>query len=312
MDAMMTAVNAVVPYLIYLMLGSFFRRTNVTDEPFLKKLNSWVFLAIFPITMFANTHKLKFEFASAIKVITVGGILIALLITCSVLVINRLNMDNSRRGVIAQGMYRSNTVLFALGLAESVLGEEGAALAAVTVALFVPIYNVIAIVMLESYRGGKTDAKSLVKKILKNPLFMGAAAGVLFSLTGFVLPEVLESTISKLSGMATPLALIALGGTMKMSSIKKDMRVIAIVSELKMVIVPAIVASVCVLTGMTSVETFVVFILFATPIAVSSYPMAVNMGGDGDLAGELVAVTTIVSVVTLFGWITVLRMLAVI
>lgn len=307
MDAMITAINAVLPYLIYLILGVIFCKTGVMDEPFLNKLNQAVFRALFPITLFANTHKLKFDLASCSKVILTAGSLIVLLLVLSVVAVGKFEKENSRRGVIVQAMYRSNTLLFALGLAESIFGAEGAGLASVSIAFFVPLYNVLAIVILETYRGGKTDAKSLVKKVLQNPLFVGAITGLLFSFTGITLPEVFETTISKLSGMSTPLALIVLGGTMHLTSIRKNMKCISVVAALKMIVYPALVAAVCAMVKLSPVELFVVFILFATPVAVSSYPMAQNMGGDGELAGELVVMTTIASVLTLFGWITFLR-----
>ena len=312
MDAMNTAVNAVLPYMIYLVFGWILRTAGIMDEPFLKKLNQAIFLSLFPITMFSNTHNLSLDFASCSRVLLTGLACLASVIALSVLLTGFFVKENSRRAVIVQALYRSNALLFALGLAESIFGSEGSALASIAVAVFVPIYNVVAIIVLESFRGGKTDVRSLTGKVLKNPLFLGAAAGLAWSLTGIALPSVIESTMSKLSGMSTPLALMILGGTMHLSSVKKNFKAISTVVILKMILIPAAVTAICSMLGLTSVELFVVFVLFATPVAVSSYPMAQNMGGDGELAGELVVMTTLASVITLFGWIMILRSAALI
>ena len=68
-------------------------------------------------------------------------------------------------------------------------------------------------------------------------------------------------------------------------------------------IIPSIIMMLAVKLQFRPVECFVLFAMFATPVAAASYPMAQNMGGDGELAGELVVASTVVSVVTIFLWI---------
>lgn len=163
--------------------------------------------------------------------------------------------------------------------------------------------------VLEYYRGGSNSVPALARKIVTNPLFLGAMVGLAFSLLGMRLPQAVESTVSKLSALTTPLAMVILGGTIHASGVMRDMRTISWVLVAKMLLIPAVAVAACVAAGLPQLETFVCFIMFGTPISSNAYTMSQNMGGDGELAGELMAISTSVSLVTLFVWIFALRSL---
>lgn len=137
-------------------------------------------------------------------------------------------------------------------------------------------------------------------------------AGLAFSFAGLHLPDALESSVSKLSAVTTPLAMIILGETIHVSGVVRDLKAIAATLATKMLVLPAVAVIACKLLGLTQLETFVCFTIFATPIAASAYTMSQNMGGDGELAGELVAISTVMSLGTLFTWIYLLRSMSVI
>lgn len=127
--------------------------------------------------------------------------------------------------------------------------------------------------------------------------------GLAFAAFTIQLPDVIEKTVGTLSSLTTPLALIVLGGTTRLGSIKKNMKYLLPVLSFKMLVFPMITILIGRFIGLGSIELFVYFILFATPVAVSSFSMAANMGGDSELAGEFVSVSTVASVMTLFCWI---------
>ena len=273
--AFVVAVNAVTPFLVYLTLGWFARKSGLVREPFLQEMNQFVFRCFFPITMFYNTHAIQVSFSDSSQLIVVCAGLLVLVVALSVAIVPRLVQENARRGVI--------------------------------IAIFVPVYNVLAIIVLESYRGGASDVRMLVRRVLTNPLFVGGMAGLAFSFAGLHLPDALESSVAKLSAVTTPLAMIILGGTIRFSGVVRDRMAIVATLGIKMLVLPAVAVAICALLGMTQLETFVCFTMYATPVAASAYTMSQNKGGDGELAGELVAISTVVSLGTLFVWIVVLR-----
>ena len=107
--------------------------------------------------------------------------------------------------------------------------------------------------------------------------------------------------------MATPLSLFVLGGTLHLSDMWKNAIPLAIGTGLKLVMVPSLLCLAMAQLGFRGSEFFVVFCMFATPVAAASYPMAQSMDADSDLAGEYVVITTVLSIATIFFWILVLK-----
>jgi predicted permease len=303
MTSFVISINAVLPFLVYLGFGFSIKKLGLADEAFLNHLNKVVFSALFPFTMFYNIHNLSINLNDCLLLVLLCITTLAAVILLSFVIVCALVKENAKRGVIIQAIYRSNIVLYALPLTENLFSQKGAAFASILVAICVPIYNVVAIIILEYFNGKTAGIKSLISKVLHNPLFQGAAVGILFAAFHIQLPDSLENTVKTISGLTTPLALMVLGGTTKLSSIKNHIKYLVPVLTFKMLILPAITLFIGSRLGLDSVELFIYFILFATPIAVGSYSMAENMGGDGKLAGEFVSISTVISIITLFLWI---------
>ncbi len=307
MENLMIATNAVIPFVIYILLGAIAKKLGAVKEDFLRELNTVVFHVFFPFIMFNNLYDVDF---GLLKDAGYVGFAIAATLTVILLaffLVPLFEKDDRRKGVITQAIFRSNSVLYAIPLAGSVCGELGATMASIVVAFVVPIYNITSVAILEYYRGGKVSYGKLLRNILKNPLIIGAIAGILFNLLPVRMPSVLVDPIAQLCNMATPLSLFVLGGTLHISDIRKNKVPLAVGITLKLLLVPTLLVTLMSLMGYRGNELFVVFCMFATPVAAASYPMAQSMGADADLAGEYVMISTVLSIGTIFCWILVLR-----
>ena len=307
MENLIVATNAVIPFMVYILLGAFSKKMGLVKESFLKELNGVVFKVFFPFIMFNNLYDVDFGKLNGAKYVGFAVIATLFVIIGSFLLVPLFSKDNRRKGVITQAIFRSNSVLYAIPLAQSVFGPEGATMASIVVAFVVPIYNIASVAILEYYRGGKVSYGKLFVNILKNPLIIGAIAGVLFNMLPVTMPECLVLPISELCNMATPLSLFVLGGTLHLSNMKKNLVPLATGTMLKLILVPSILSVIMANIGFRGNEFFVVFVMFATPVAAASYPMAQSMDADADLAGEYVVITTVLSIATIFCWILVLK-----
>ena len=303
MDSFFIALNAVIPFMVYLAWGFIMRRAGVTDEAFLKKLNNVVFKAFFPFIMFWNIYKIDPDLKLDFSFVLIGCGLVLITIILLMIIAPRFIKDRSKAGTVIQAIYRSNCMLYALPLTVNVFGESGSASAVMMLALVIPIYNVSAVIILEHFSGKASSPAKLAKDVVTNPLLIGAAVGLLFHLLRIQLPGAVESPISAFNAMSTPIALFVLGGTLRFTEIGKNKVYLFWGIMMKMVILPAIVIAITALTPLSPVQRFVIFSVFGTPVAASSYPMAQNMGGDGELAGQYVVISTVLSVFTLFLWI---------
>ena len=227
---------------------------------------------------------------------------LAVILIVSILV-PRFIVDRRKIPVVVQGIFRSNAVLFAIPLAINLFGDEAASLAGIVITIIVPVYNVVAVVLLEYYRGANISVPGLIKKILTNPLVDGAVIGILLHELHVVLPTWLMTPVRGIVNATTPLALIILGATLRFAAVRRNLRLVLPTTMIKLVGLPAIMLVFAKLLRMDPIHLFVFFTLFATPNAVSTFTMSAAMGADGELASHYVMISTVLSGFTLFLWI---------
>lgn len=240
MDGFSIAAKAVIPFVVYIGFGMGVRRTGLVDEPFLRKLNSVIFYCFYPIVSFCNIYgaggdgiRLQFLALVAASVLVCIGL--------CMLAVPRFIKAPAQQGVVVQALYRSNILLFALPLVQSLFGEYASAAAGVMVTIVVPLYNVMAVIVLGILpRLPRPKLVPLLKKIFTNPLILGALAGGAFTMLGVRIPSVLEAPIRQLSALTTPLALFVLGGTLQFSSIREHLSCLTATLACKLLVFPAV------------------------------------------------------------------------
>lgn len=310
MENFRISLDAIIPFLLYLAFGYLSRRAGVFDEEFANRLNRVVFRLFFPFLTFYNIYSANMSAVPSVTLLAavIIGILGLILLLCWL--VPRFVPDRPRAGVMVQGIYRSNVLLYGLPLTINLFGQESAPMAAMIVTICITIYNISAVLVLEWFGGeSRSDPKQLALACCKNPLLQGAALGLLFFALGIHIPAPVEKFVSAFSNMTTPLALFILGATLHFPAIRKNAKYIISVLGIKMLLLPAIVLPLGIALGLSGLELFLLVMVFATPIATASYPMAQNMGCDGELAGQLVMLSTVVSLFTLFFWIYLMKSL---
>ena len=303
LESFRVAFGAVAPFLILLGIGSLIIRFRVADRPFMNRLNTLNFKVAFPFMMFNNIYNANPEDMPSLKLILTGVLSVLLLILLLMLVVPRLVRENPRRGVIIQAIFRSNFVIYGLPLTLSVFGSEKSSVVGMMVLIMVSLFNASSVVILEIFRGQKVHPGRLLIGLVKNPLLQGCAVGLIFYLFRWKLPSWLQSPVSSLAGMATTLALLTLGASLRFEDLRANRRIISWVLLIRLVLLPLVMVAFSWLIGLRGVELFLILMIFGTPIATSSYPMAQNMGGDGQLAGQLVFTSTVLSLFTIFCFI---------
>lgn len=304
MESFFVAINAVIPFFCYITLGYVMKIRGVVKEEFLQKLNQMVFKVLYPFMTFYNIYKADADSLPRPLLLIFAGVSILVVEAAMILIVPRIVKENPRRGVIIQAIFRSNFVLFGLPLTISVFGDSASSVAAMLVTVVVTIYNITSVFILEMFNGEeKTSLKHTLITVAKNPLLQGAVTGLLFFALGIHLPKSLVTPIAAFADMTSPLALFVLGGTLQFNAIQKNLKYLVPTLTTKLIVLPAIIITVAYGVGLRDLELFLLIAIYATPVAAASYPMAQNMGGDGELAGQLVVISTAVSIVTLFLWI---------
>lgn len=310
MENLIISINVVLPLFFCMALGYFLKRIKMCDEATLKSINKLCFKVFLPIYLFKSVYSTDLSAAFNGKLILFAVIALLAWFGVLILVVPRIEKENAKRGVMIQGMFRSNFVLFGLPVATSLCGEENIGATSLLIGIVVPIFNILAVVTLEIFRGGKPSVKKMFKGIITNPLIIASALGIVLYFGEIKLPYAVEKTITDLGRVATPLALLALGGEFKFSKVKGDLKQLVISVMGKLVFSPLIMVVIGIMLGFRKEMLVPVLLMFGAPTAVSSYTMAQQMGGDDDLAGEIVVFTTGMSILTIFLWVFTLKQFA--
>ena len=189
--------------------------------------------------------------------------------------------------------------IIGIALAQSLMGAEGVASMSIVVTFLVPTYNVLAIIALELCRGNQVSIKKLILSMAKNPLIMGAAAGVLCVALGVKLPGSVERAVSGLGSTASIITMVALGATFEFGKLRENAPILTKLALLRLVLSPALVIAL----GFRGNDLAIVMLCAASPIATSSYPMSLVYDSDDVLTGQLVVTTSLFCCLTLFLWI---------
>ena len=212
MESLLVALNAVIPFLCYISFGYIVRMKKIVSESFLQQLNQMVFRLFYPCMTFYNIYKADAESLPRPVLLIFVGASILILEAILILVVPRFVLENPKRGVVIQGIFRSNFVLFGLPLTISVFGDSAASVAAMVVTVVVTIYNTTSVVILEMFNtNGKINVKNIAFNVIKNPLLQGAVIGLVFFLLGIHVPESIVTPIAAFSDATSPLALFVLG-----------------------------------------------------------------------------------------------------
>ena len=309
MENLIISLNVVLPLFLLIALGYGLKKIRMYDTSTLKTMNKLVFKVFLPVYLFYSIYSKDLSAAFDLKVILFAIVSLLIWFLFLMLWIPRFEKENAKRGVMIQAMFRSNFALFGLPVAISLCGEDKIGTTSLLLGIVVPIYNVLAVITLEFFRGGKPSAKKILIGIAKNPLIIASVLGVVVYLLKIEIPYAIEKTIIDVGKIATPLALIALGGEFTFSKVKGDLKQLVVSVVGKLVICPLFIVTGAILLGFRNEVLVPILLMAGAPTAVSSYTMAQQMGGDGELAGEVVVFTTGISIFTIFVWVFVLKQL---
>ncbi|MBQ3421990.1 MAG: AEC family transporter [Romboutsia sp.] len=307
MENLILSFNIVLPIFLILSLGYLLKKLKILDELTTKNMNSVNFKVFLPLLLFYNVYKTDLSVVFNPKLLIFSIISVILVFLLLFIIIPLLEKDNRKRGVIIQGIFRSNFVIFGVPVCEALFGQNATGVASMLIAIVVPLFNFLAVICLEIYRGGNINFKKIIKGIITNPLIIASIIGLFFIYFKIKLPTPIEKTINDISKIATPLAFILLGSSFTFSAFSVYIKQLSITILGKLIIVPGIVLYIAALLGFRNIELTCLLSVFASPTAVSSYTMAEQMDGDSILAGQIVVLTSIISIITVFLWIFILK-----
>lgn len=313
MTNFMLAFQVVFPMLVMIGVGILIRRVGLVDQPTARKIdnvNFWVFLPCLLFDNIYNTDPLQ-TFSPRTLGFAVAGFLV--LLAGVVLIVPRLVKERERISVVCQGLTRASFVVFGITIAQHIYGEGNVGSAALVSAVLVPIVNITSTTLLEYYRptgSGRPDMKKLLLGIARNPFIIASVLALVLAALGCKLPSPVSGVITTMGRAGSPLSFVALGVALNFAGLRKNRRILTFVVLARMLLIPAVFLSAAIAMGFRGTELIALSVLFASPTAAASFTAAQQMGGDGELAAQIVALTSILSIATIFGMICLFQALA--
>lgn len=301
MDEFLFSINAVVPVFAVVFFGVFLRWKSLINEDFVGISTGLVFKFALPALLFTDIAATDFKSVFDIKLILYSLAATAALFLLLTAVCPLFIKDKRSAGAFIQGAFRGNFAFLGLPLAFNLFGQEGGSKAGIVLSFVVPLYNVLAIILLTvmSPNLKKGSLKAILLNIVKNPLIIAVAAAVPFSYFNIPLPGLVEKSMGYVAGLSMPLALIGMGGSFSLSGLKSNISKSLAATFLKILAAPALFTALAYYMGFRSTDLGVLFVLFSSPTAITSYIMARAMDSDFELASQIVILSTLGSTATI-------------
>lgn len=301
------SVNTVLPLMIMMLVGFAARRFGVIGSEGVRQGNSTVFRIFLPLLLCMNTMDAKLGGSVDVKTLLFAMAAIVLSYAALFALSPKVCGEYNQRGVFIQGVARSNYAIYGIPLVLMMYPNSDNALSALMVVAVVPLFNILATVALILYGEKSVSVWRMVRGVLLNPLIIGTLTGFILWRLNWQFPPVLDGPLRTMSKAATPLALFLLGASLDFEKVRANGRLLTLAVVGRLIITPLIFLGLAIALGIRGMSLAVLIAVFASPTAVSSYPMAQELGGDADFAAAQVVLTTTFSSLTVFLWIFALK-----
>lgn len=302
MDTFLRIIEVVLPVFLVVIFGYFASKRGLLSKGFLDGGSRSVYTVFMPIYMFTSVYAT--DGLDVVDPKIVAMIMAAQFILIGVLyfVFRAMNFDREEMAILIQTSLRSNILLFGLALARNYYGETEVSIIAIYIGVIAAFSNGIAIIIYEvlTRKEESLDFKAIGKSVLKNPILDAAVLAIVLKLLNINVYEPILRSMRDIGGMATPLGLMCIGGMLKLGGTASENKVVVASVVSKAVLIPLVMLTIFVMLGVRGPEMFVVMLLFAAPIAVSSHAMSCIYTSKGDLCAKIIMYSTIFNSITIF------------
>ena len=321
MDSLIYSLNATVPVFVVIVVGYLLKRIGWINQGFIEASNKINFKVTLPALLIQDMENIL-KSAHQIPIITVfmekfelGYVIFcAVATTISILTmwfLARIFMkDKSIIGEFVQASYRSSAAVLGAAFILNIYSDTG--MVPLMIIGAVPLYNIFAVIILtvecpEKGAGQSKTLSSTLKGIATNPIILSIVAGVVLSVLNVHFPKMLDNTISNFSKMATPLALIAIGGSFEFGKALQKIKPAVIATAMKLVGWALVFLPIAIWLGYRDAKLMAIVIMLASPATPSCYIMSKSMHSEGTLTSSVIVLTTMCSAFTITAIIYILR-----
>ena len=305
MENLIFSLNATLPIFLVMVAGGVLGKLGFLPPAFCKASDKLTFKITLPVMLFLDMAEIDMrrDFQPKFVLFCFGVTLVSILAIWGLARV--LLRDKSLVGEFVQASYRSSAAILGVAFIQNIYGEAG--MAPLMILGSVPLFNIFAVLILMIQSSGEQHEAprpgQLLHGVITNPILLGIIAGTVFSLLPVELPTLADKTLNSLASLTTPLALLSIGASFEGPKTLQKAGPTLAAALIKTVGLCAIFLPCAVALGFRQKELVALLIMLGSPTTPSAYVMAKNMGHEGVLTASAVAATTLLSALTLTGWI---------
>jgi hypothetical protein len=299
---MLATLNAITPIFLIIAIGYLLFRTRIVGEEVWSAIEHLCFYLLLPFLIIRTLSRANLggvpvaDFMLVLVVAILGMSVLLLLIHITLR--GRYPDGGPTFTSLFQGITRFHGFV-ALAIIGPLYGDDGVALAALALAIMVPMLNMLSVVVLSLYGSGSNNPefRAVFMRVLRNPLIIACAAGLALNWIG--VPDVIFDTIVIIGNGGLGLALLAVGAGLRIGQAADQKLLIAIGVITRLIGMPLLIIGMASLIGLEGLPRTVAIIAGAVPTAATSYVMARKMGGNAELMSNIMTFQVIAAIVTL-------------
>lgn len=307
MDNFIFSLNATVPVFLVMVAGYVLKLRGKVNDNFCTVANDINYKLTLPALLFMDISTSNIREVFDLKYVAYCGIVTTVCFGAIWVGAKLLVRDKTEVGAFVQGSFRGSAAVLGVAFIQNMYGNAG--MAPLMIIGAVPLYNIFSVIVL-TFEGNNSDGKNIKNafiNICKNPIILSILAGVAVSLLNIDFPDIVDKTLESIARLATPLALLVIGAGFEGRKAIAKVKITVIGSVIKLIVQPAIFLPVAAWLGFSGDKMIAALIMLGAPTTASCYIMAKAMNNDEVLTSSLVVFTTLLSSVTLTGWIFVLK-----
>ena len=301
----MNYAQLLFPDFSLILCGYLVCRYTALNRTVWQQVESLVYYFLFPVLLFTSIMKSPLDLGAASGLISAGLVMglagIALAYSLPWLPLIGAHIDRREHAASAQIAFRFNSFI-ALALADRIAGPEGLQLIAVLIGVCVPLFNIAAVWPMARHAG-----TGFLRELIRNPLIIATASGLVANLIGLSIPVWLEPTLNRIGAASLALGLMAAGAGLQLASLATARTLAVSVLVIRHLLLPLIAWGLTILFKLSPVQSAVLLAFSALPTASSCYVLAARMGYNGAYVAGLVTLSTLLGVVSLPFALAVLR-----
>ena len=293
----MNFAQLLFPDFSLILCGYLVCRYTPLDRTVWQPVEGLVYYFLFPVLLFQSVTKSPLDLGVTSSMLAAGVLMalssIAMAYSLPWVPGLRKYIDRREHAGAAQIAFRFNSFI-GLPLADRLAGAQGLLLIAVLIAVCVPIYNVAAVWPMAHHA-----QKGLVRELVRNPLIIATASGLIANVLGFSMPVWIEPAVTRIGAASLALGLLAAGAGMQFGSLAYAKALAAAVLGIRHFATPLVAIGLAHLFRLDAVQTSVLMAFSALPTASSAYVLAARMGYNGPYVAGLVTLSTLLGLVSL-------------